>query len=527
LSVKRPGIAVIWVGWLATLALATIAMWALRADLDKAHVALLFLVIVLGGSATGGRALGLSLAALAFFAFDGVFLPPYGTLAVRNPLDWLVLLSFLVTSLVATQLLDRAQERAVAAQRRGDEIERLSILGAETLNAGVATDALEAIAEVIRSTLGVDRCEILAHHSSGAGAAESVTLLVRAGTRAEPEGDDTSDGLTTWVAEQGLPAVMRGDHTAQLGASGWESDNDPWLSQGDVRVLLVPLLARGRAVGVLRIVHREQIVLRAEQREFLRALSYYAALGVERVRLVAAAERAEAFRQADALKTALIATVSHDLRTPLTTIKALAHRLAERGDVDARSIEEEADRLSRFVSDLLDLSRIAANAMPVRMELNAAEELVDAARQRLAGVLQSRELRVLVADGAPLLLGQFDLVQSVRVLVNLIENALKYSPPSAPVELAVSRRGDRLVLEVRDRGPGVPTGEEMLIYEPFYRPAGTRPDVGGAGLGLAIARGLAEAQDGSVRYAPRAGGGSVFTFELPAADVPELHAAEL
>ncbi|MDQ2768324.1 MAG: DUF4118 domain-containing protein [Gemmatimonadota bacterium] len=524
---KRPDNRLIWTGWLATLALATIAMWLLRDHLDKAHVALLFLVIVLGGSATGGRTLGLSLSALAFFAFDGVFLPPYGTLAIRNPLDWLVLLSFLVTSLVATQLLNRAQERAVAAQRRADEIERLSILGAETLNAGVATDALDAIAEVIRSTLGVDRCEILAHYSSSGVAAEPVTLLARAGTMPEPPDDEASHSLTTWVAEQGLPAVLRGDHTAQVGASGWEADSDPWLSQGDVRVLLVPLLARGRAVGVLRITHREQIVLRAEQREFLRALSYYAALGVERVRLVAAAERAEAFRQADALKTALIATVSHDLRTPLTTIKALAHRLALDGDggSDARSIEEEADRLSRFVGDLLDLSRIAAHAMPVRVEINAAEELVDAARQRLAGVLQQRKLRVLVADGAPLLLGRFDLVQSVRVLVNLIENALKYSPSDTPVELAVSRRNDRLVLEVRDRGPGVPAGEETLIYEPFYRPANSRPDVGGAGLGLAIARGLAEMQGGTVRYVPREGGGSAFTFELPAADAPELSEA--
>jgi two-component system sensor histidine kinase KdpD len=512
-------------GWLATLALSTLAMYALRDHLEKAHVALLFLVIVLGGSATGGRALGLSLATLAFFTFDAVFLPPYGTLAVRNPFDWLVLIAFLITSLVATQLLDRAQERTIAAQRRAGEIERLSILGAETLNAGVATDALQAIAEVIRSTLGVERCEVLAQHNLGNGeaGAEPMTMLARAGTaEVGPNGDDEAQGLTAWVAERGLPAVMRGDHTAQVGATGWEAENDPWLSQGDVRVLLVPLLARGRAVGVLRIAHREQIVLRAEQREFLRALSYYAALGVERVRLVAAAERAEAFRQADALKSALIATVSHDLRTPLTTIKALAHRLALGGDPDARSIEEEADRLSRFVGDLLDLSRMAANAMPVRVELNAAEELVDGARQRLAGALQSRELRVLVADGAPLLLGHFDLVQSVRVLVNLIENALKYSPVNTPVELAVLRRNDRLVFDVLDRGHGIPAGEETLIYEPFYRPAGTRADAGGTGLGLAIARGLAEAQGGSVRYAPREGGGSVFTFELPAAEAPEI-----
>ncbi|MEO7039234.1 MAG: ATP-binding protein [Gemmatimonadaceae bacterium] len=513
-----------WAGWLAAFALSTLAMYLLRDQLDKAHVALLYLVLVLGGSATGGRAVGLTLAAIAFFAFDTIFLLPYGTLAVRNPLDWLVLLSFLVTSLVATQLLNTAQERASAAQRRASEIERLSILGAETLNAGVAPEALDAIAEVIRATLGVERCEILAHSTGGAADSQPMTLLARAGA-APPEGakaDLNADGLTAWVAERGLPAVMRGDQTSQVGTTGWEADGDPWLSQGDVRVLLVPLLARARVVGVLRIVHREQINLRADQREFLRALSYYAALGVERVRLVAAAERAEAFRQADALKSALIATVSHDLRTPLTTIKALAHRLALGGDADARSIEEEADRLSRFVGDLLDLSRIAANAMPVRVELNAAEELVAAARQRLGGVLEHRELHVLVDEGAPLLLGHFDLVQSVRVLVNLIENAFKYSPAHTAIELSVARRDDRLVFEVLDRGPGIPRGEETLIYEPFYRPAGTRPDAGGAGLGLAIARGLAEAQGGAVRYTSREGGGSVFSFELAAADAPSL-----
>lgn len=505
-----------WVGWLAALVISTFAMLAFRDQLDKAHVALLYLVLVLGGSSTGGRAVGLTLAGLSFVAFDALFLPPYGTLAVRNPLDWLVLAAFLFTSIVATQLLDRAQERTLAAQRRASEIERLSVLGAETLNAGVATEALDAIAEVIRSSLGVERCEILADDGA---------VLARAGMLDTSQFDEAAAGLAAWVAERGLPAVLRGDHTAQVGAEGWESQKDPWLSQGDVRVLMVPLLARGRAVGVLRVVNGSHIEIGAEQREFLRALSYYAALGVERVRLVAQAERAEAFRQADELKTALIATVSHDLRTPLTTIKALAHRLALGGDADARSIEEEADRMSRFVGDLLDLSRISANAIALRIEINAAEELVDAARQRLGGLLEGRELRVVVAEGAPLLLGRFDLVQSVRVVVNIIENALKYSPVDSVVELSVSQRDDLLLFEVADRGPGIPRGEEVFVFEPFYRPAGIRPDAGGAGLGLAIARGLAEAQGGTVRYAERDGGGSVFTLTLPSASPPVLEDA--
>jgi two-component system, OmpR family, sensor histidine kinase KdpD len=171
---------------------------------------------------------------------------------------------------------------------------------------------------------------------------------------------------------------------------------------------------------------------------------------------------------------------------------------------------------------LLDLSRIAAHAIPVHVEINAAEELVDSVRQRLVGVLADRELRVLVDAGAPLLLGHFDLAQSVRVLVNLIENALKYSPVRSVVELWVRREGGQLLFTVLDRGSGIPSVEESLIFEPFYRPAGAPSDVGGAGLGLAIARGIAEAQGGSVGYARREGGGSAFTFAVAAAETPAL-----
>src|SRR3954469_2085784 len=209
-----------WVLWLATLAIVTVALLTLRGRLDKAHVALVYLLVVLGGSAAAGRRLGSSLSVLASLSLNYLFLPPYYTLAVGDPLDWLVLVAFLVTGIVAAELLSRAQ------------------------------------------------------------------------------------------------------------------------------------------------------------------------------RLSAAAERAEAFRQADELKTALLATVSHDLRTPLTTIKALAHQLAARGEEDALSIEEEADRLNRLVADLLDLSRLSAGALPLRIELDAVGDLIATALDRLRGPLATRELRV-------------------------------------------------------------------------------------------------------------------------------------
>jgi two-component system sensor histidine kinase KdpD len=287
----------------------------------------------------------------------------------------------------------------------------------------------------------------------------------------------------------------------------------------------VPLEAHARSVGMLALRHSEPIALDAGARRFLSALAYYAALGLERVRLVAEAERAEALRVADRLKDALLASVSHDLRTPLTTIKALAHDLRMEGDDRAATIEEEADRLNRFVADLLDLSRLNGGAFTVRPEINAVEDLVGAALQRASGMLGEHGLKVALDTREPLLLGRFDFVHSLRIVVNLIENAVKYSPAGSVIELSAERQGDVVRIAVADRGMGVPAGEEERIFEPFYRGVRIADGGTGEGLGLSIARRMAEAQGGTVRHEPREGGGSVFVLRLPAADVADLDSA--
>ncbi|MHB1312016.1 MAG: sensor histidine kinase [Gemmatimonadaceae bacterium] len=462
----------LWLFWLVLLVAVTAAFVPFRQQIDKVNVAFALLLIVLGGSAAGGRALGLTLAGLCYLDFHLVFVSPYYSLVMAQPRDGLVLVAFLVTSVVAQQLLTRALERAEVARQRAVEVERLGVIGAETLNAGRAEDALNRILEVIRTEVRVSSCDIV------------------------EEGD----------------AVPAADATA-----------------GD-RVLRIPLTVRGRSLGVLRLMDGKPIVLAPSQRRFLDVLSYYAALGLERVHLVAEAERAEAFRQADALKAALIASLSHDLRTPLTTIKALASKLRDRALPEATSIEEEADRLNRLVTDLLDLSRLNAKAMPIHLELNMAEDLIGATVQRVAGASGSHRLVIVHGDGPAAeetaersrfepLAGEFDFVQSLRALVNLVENALKYSPADAPVELGAVRAGPWLEFRVADRGPGVVAAERQRVFEPFYRAPGVPADVGGAGLGLAIASRLAMEQGGEVRHEERAGGGSVFTLVLRAADV--------
>jgi two-component system sensor histidine kinase KdpD len=460
--------------WLLGLALGTAGMLPFRDRLDKAHVALLLLLVPLGGSAAGGRSVGLGLAAASFLVFNWFFLPPYHTLVVADPLDWLILLAFLATSAVAAQLLYAAQEEARVAQLRTAEVDRLRVVGAEALNAGRAEDALNTVAEVIREAAQADSCELLAARDG-----EPPHILATAGVIASEPPHGGAD------------------------------------AEGDV---VFPLSVRGRVVGTMRLRSARGLTLDAERSRFVDALSYYAALGIERVRLIAAVERAEALREADELKDALLASVSHDLRTPLTTIKARAHEMRIHGDEQAEVIEQEADRLNRIVVDLLDLSRLKAGVLPTDLDLNAVDELLELVVQRVEGVLGKRTLAVQLSPDGDLLFGRFDLGHSVRILVNLVENAHKYAPKDTPIELSARREGDDIEVSVADRGPGLATRESARAFEPFNRSPGLPPDVGGAGLGLAIARRLAEAQSASLRYEPRAGGGSVFTYSFPAVE---------
>jgi two-component system sensor histidine kinase KdpD len=243
-----------------------------------------------------------------------------------------------------------------------------------------------------------------------------------------------------------------------------------------------------------------------------------AALSRERERLVAEAEHVAALRETERLKDFVLTSVSHDLRTPVTTIKALAQEEQRTGASRAAEIEQQADRLSRMVGDLLDLSRLRSGTFGAEPELNAAEDVIGAAIRQCEGILEGRRVSAVIDHGAPALYGTFDFLLTLRILGNLIENALRVSPRGGQVEVSPRREGDALVIAVADRGSGVPEAERERIFEPFYRPQGSPPDLGRAGLGLAIARALAQAQGGTVQTRERPGGGSVFEVRLPLAD---------
>ena len=494
---------VVWTVWVLVLVAATAAMFSVQQSIQQAHVVLLYLLIVLGASASGGRALAFTLSFVAFFLIDYFFQQPYYDFFNGKPLDWLVLITFLTTAIVATQLLARAQAEATEARARAIEVTSLSRLASETLNAGRAEDALVRMVDVIQGTLGISGCTIWPW-TPDRGFGERITRDGIDARRRDP------DPLAQRAAERGEPLTLSVD-----GSLG--EDKAP-----GTRELFLPLGVQTRVVGVLVLSDEKPIVFDPPKQRFLAALTYYAALGIERARLVREAEHAAALREADRMKDNLLASVSHDLRTPLTTIKALAQDAALRGDTAAAAIEEQADRLTRLVADLLDLSRMKGDAFHATPDINTAEDLIGAAQRQAQGLLgDGRSIKTVVDLESPALVGRFDFTHALRIVGNLLENALRYTPPGGSVELGVRRDGDALVFTVADRGPGIPPAEVERIFQPFYRHADTAPDVGRAGLGLSIARRLAEIQQGSLHYEPRPGGGSVFVLKLPAVDIEE------
>lgn len=510
-----------WLLWTLMLAMATDVLLTFRNDIDQSTAVLTLLLVVLGGSVAGGRALGFALACVSFASIDYFFQPPYDQLSINKPLDGIVLLAFLAVAGATTDLLVRARQEARAAQQRASEVASLAALGSATLRYAEPEDAFNAIAALVREQIGAVACSV-------------VPLDAMGRLRAHPPSDGSAaDALITSTAaldaangawENGVAMLVGpAESDAQVARADLPGDTSPSLQ---ARFLALPLRAEARLIGLMLVRGDPVLMLDAPRRRFLTALTYYAALAVERQKLVAEASHSEALREANRAKDQILASVSHDLRTPLTTIKVLAQGAESRGEPAAAAIVEQADRLARMVGDLLELSRLRAGGLSMRVELNTAEDVVGAALRRTEGVVDDRAIAPHIDLESPALVGRFDFVHTLRILGNLLDNALRFTPPHGVVDVSVTREEGWLRFVVADRGSGVPAQERQRIFEPFYRPADAMPDAGHAGLGLSIARTLAELQGGTLTFALRVGGGSEFILRLPAADVSDEPASE-
>lgn len=513
----------VWIASFLALALATVALHTVRDSLQQAHVVLVYILIVLAGSAYGGRLLGFLLGVSSFLTIDYFFQTPFDQFTVGNPVDWFVLGAFLITATLAASLLAQAQAAAQRAENRTQEVARLSRLGAELLGSGTAENALNALAEKVRDTARGNRCTV--YRIAELVASPSLEPLVILGQQSTTV--DAADIELAYAALSSGNVVARFTPSpkggAAPGAGVVSRTREP---SGELRALGIPLHVHDRSVGALTVVSPGALAHDDASRRFLNALSYYAALAVERVTLVAQLEQAEAARETARVREALLASVSHDLRTPLSTIKLLAQEVATHGDamVGARNaavIEEQVDRLNGIVSNLLDLTRLRSAAFPMHAEINAVDDLVGVVARQVTGILGDHALIRAIDDRGAVLLGHFDFVQTQRILVNLIENAARYAPPGTAITLHAWRDNEWLRFSVSDVGTGIAPEERERIFEPFYRGPTASVDSGGVGLGLYIGRALAEAQHGSLELAATAVDArteTTFVLSLPAVE---------
>jgi two-component system sensor histidine kinase KdpD len=302
-------------------------------------------------------------------------------------------------------------------------------------------------------------------------------------------------------------------------------------------VLYIPLRAPTKARGVLAVkAHNRRLLRIPEQRQLLDTFAALIAIALERVHYVGVAQDALLKMESERLRNSLLAALSHDLRTPLTVLVGLAESLALTAPgltaaqlETAEAIQDEARRMSTLVSNLLDMARIESGEVTLNLQWHPLEEVVGASLNDARSMLQRHKVEVRIPPDLPLV--KIDAVLIERVLVNLLENVSKYTPPGSTVTLSAEVIGDRLSVSVSDNGPGLPAGREEAVFQKFTR--GERePATPGVGLGLSICRAIIESHQGKIVAAQRPGGGATFTFTLPignppvAAIEPEAQAAD-
>ncbi len=449
----RKGSAEAVVGVLASagaVALVTAGIELARPYVPVLSLGAVYVLAVLPVSVVWGLAYAIPVSIASMLAFNWFFLPPTHTFSVREGENWFALAVYLVVAVVVSSLAARSRRRAREAEQRARETALLARISTALLQGGAIGYELEQISPETAQVFGV--------------AAASLVL--------------------------GCDAAAPGETRFALRVGGRE-----------IGALIVPA---GRELDA------------AVEARFLPSLASLLAVAVDRDVLQREALEAETLRRSDVVKTALLRAVSHDLRSPLTAISAAVSglenselRLDERDRADLlETIRLESDRLGRLVGNLLDLSRLEAGAVQPRKELWAVDELVG----RALGVLGDQG-RIEVELDPELPPVQVDAAQVERVLANVIENALKFSPPTGRVRVHGRLAAGEVIVEVLDEGAGLPEAELERVFEPFSRGAGVNAP--GAGLGLAIARGFAEANGGRVWAEPVASGGR-FLVALPA-----------
>jgi two-component system, OmpR family, sensor histidine kinase KdpD len=480
---------------LGGLGLGTALLWALHPylDLTLTNLVMIYLLLVVIAASRLGRGPSilvslLSVASLAYF-----FMPPYFSLWVQNTEYAIDLAVMFTVSILIGELTARIRHQAQMARLQERQTAVLYEMSRTLPAIHSLQDLLQTVLAQVATIFG-SRVSVLMPDPGG-------ELHLRAGEPFEDEyGREKLVGR--WVFRHG--------HLAGLGTQ----------TLPQAKGFYLPLRASHAVIGVLRLELDDPPRLNdPASLQFLEALGSQIALAIERDSLFRQTQEGRVEIEAERMRCALLSSVSHDLRTPLTVIAGSASSLVE-GENHlndetkrelAQAIYEEAYRLERLVNNLLEMSRLQAGEIKLIKEWEALEEVVGAALAQLEAHLKDHPVITDLPADLPLV--RMDQMLMERVLVNLLENAVKYAPEGAPIHISGRVEGDRLKVEVADHGPGLPLGEEERVFEKFYQVARGRSR--GAGLGLTICRSIVEAHGGRIWAANRPAGGAVFTFTLP------------
>src|ERR1017187_1304524 len=460
----------------SVLAVAAVLALYRAVQVNNTTVALSLLLAILAISARWGLAEATVASVAAVLGFNYWFLPPVGTLTIQDPQNWVALLVFLATAVTASQLSARARRRAAEAEARRTEIERLYALVQSMMLSG---NARKTIREFVYTVVRVFGCRAAAMYY------RSTEEFFRSG----PESNVVTEHQLLAAAEIEDVSVDSGREVA-----------------------LAPVRLGLRPLGSMTLIGR----LPSEQ--MVGAIVNLIALTIERARAIEEASHAEAARQGEVLKSALLDSLAHDIKTPLTSIKAAVTSLLGTAAGANRElltiINEEADRLNQLAAEVIAMARVEAGKLHPDKRPVAPAELIEAALAEVAGLRRGRPVTVLVAPLLPRAECDPELVE--QVIKQLMENAFKYSPEGAPLTISAVPKGEKIVIGVADRGAGIDEDERAHIFDKFFRGRRYRFETKGTGMGLAIAKGIVEAHGEKIWVESEPGQGSAFYFSLPA-----------
>ncbi len=446
-------------------------------SVNQTTVALSFLLAILAVSAVWGMVVAVFMSLAAMLAFNFFFLPPVGTFTIADPQNWVALGAFLFTSLLGSQLSARIRKEADEAHQRRRDLERLYTFSQKLLSEGNVIQLMNAIPNYVVESFEAGAAGLFLpqknkFYRSGFGAAHLDEEAMKTAFLRDEVTMDTQQGLYFVPVRLGVRPI------ASLGISG------PHLS-----------------------------------RQTLEALSSLVAITIERARAIEQLGETEAERQGERLKSALLDSIAHDFRTPLTSIKASVTSLLASAKVDpAQSrelltiINEECDRLNHLVEEAAEMSKLEAGEIELHLAPTPIEEIIQAALTHLKGALAGRVVNVRVSLELPPVRADRD--RAKEVLAHLVDNANLYSPKDQPITISAELAGNYVSISVADRGPGIDSFEQGMIFDKFYRGKDQRYVVRGTGMGLPIAKAIVAAHQGAISVTSQLGHGSVFSFTL-------------